>query len=107
MELFILKSKENVAKKAANLISKEIIEKPSLVLGLASGKTMILLYKKIVSISKKEKTDFSKVKTFNIDEYAGLKNKKDSFGYFMNKHIFSKLNIKKENTNFPSKDERS
>jgi len=57
-----------------------------------------------VNTAKKEKIDFSKVKTFNVDDYLGLSPKnKSSYTYYMNKHFFSKVNIRQENTFMPDK----
>ena len=98
MKLIILKNKEDIAKKASKIIINEIKRKPALVLGLATGKTMIPLYKELVKEYKRRKVDFSKVKTFNLDEYA---DKKQVYHKYMNKNLFSKVNIKKENIYFP------
>ena len=99
MDLIILKNKEEAVKKAAKLISKEMNKKPFLVLGLASGKTMIPLYNELVNLYRKRKINFSKAKTFNLDEYQNVE-EKYSLRSFMDKHLFSKINLKKENICF-------
>ena len=46
--------------------------------------------------------DFSKVTSVNLDEYKGLtKDNDQSYYYFMNDHLFSKVNINKDNTHLP------
>lgn len=51
----------------------------------------------------KKKLDFSHITTFNLDEYYGLeKTHEQSYWYFMNKNLYSKVNLKPENTNIPS-----
>lgn len=97
MKTIILPSKKKVAETVADLIQEKIKKKPNLVLGLATGGTMMPLYKEL----RKRKIDWSKVKTFNLDEYVGIKKKKDSYHYFMDKYLFSKINIKRKNTHFP------
>ncbi len=96
MKILILKDKKQVSEKASEIVSKLIGKNPELVLGLATGNTMIPFYKNLV----KNKLDFSKIKTFNLDEYVDVKYKK-SFHYFMDKHFFSKINISKKNIHFP------
>jgi glucosamine-6-phosphate deaminase len=93
MKLLIFKNKRGAVKRTADIISNQIKKKPNCVLGLATGKTMVPLYKELI----KRKLDFSKVKTFNLDEYTG----KRIMHYFMDKYFFRKINIKKENIHFP------
>ena len=101
MKLFILKDKKQVIEQASTIISNEISRNPSLILGLATGKTMIPLYKSLVSLYKNKKINFSKITTFNLDEYLSLSSKDSrSFRYYMDKNFFNKINIKKENINF-------
>lgn len=103
MKLIITSNKKEAVKKAVSIISELIKKKPNAVLGLATGKTMIPLYKKLVKLYKNKKIDFSKIRTFNLDEYAGLKpTDKESYHYYMNKYFFNKININKSNTHFPS-----
>ena len=98
MKVIILKDKKQVSSKVEKIVSDLVKKNPSVVLGLATGKTMIPLYKNLIKLN----LDFSKVKTFNLDEYVGLKTtNKKSFHYFMNKHLFSKININKKNIYFP------
>lgn len=61
-----------MSRKAANIISAQIIMKPECVLGLATGSTPVGLYKQLVEWYKKGDLDFSAVKTINLDEYKGL-----------------------------------
>ena len=100
MKVLILKNKEFVAKKAADIIKREAKNNSKLILALSTGKTMISLYKKLLDLYKNNKIDFSKVKAFNIDEYLNV-DEKNSFHCFMNSHLFKNINIKSENTYFP------
>jgi len=100
----IIANKKEAVKKAASIVKRLIDKKPNAVLGLASGSTMIHLYREIVRLYKKEEIDFSKVRTFNLDEYVTRHDNKYNFHNYMNKNLFSKVNIKSENTHFPSSD---
>ncbi|PIN94450.1 glucosamine-6-phosphate deaminase [Candidatus Pacearchaeota archaeon CG10_big_fil_rev_8_21_14_0_10_30_48] len=92
---------EEVAKLAAKIVANNIKENPKIVLGLATGNTMISFYRELVKYYKKGFISFSRVKTFNLDEYYGLDSKsKTSFRNFMNKNLFDKVDIKEKNINF-------
>ena len=72
-------------------------------MGLATGSSPITVYKELVNIHKNEKLSFSNVITFNLDEYYPIsKVNLESYHVFMNKHLFSHVNIKKENIHIPS-----
>lgn len=103
MKQIITKSKKEAVEKTAQIISELIKKKPEAVLQLATGSTMIPLYNELVRLYRKGEIDFSKISTFNLDEYAGLKfNDKESYHYYMNKYLFDRVNIQKCNTHFPS-----
>jgi glucosamine-6-phosphate deaminase len=93
MKLLKFQSKIQASKAAANLIAQQIKKKPNSILGLATGNTMIPIYRELVKL----KPDFSKIKTFNLDEYQNSQ----EYHNFMNKHLFNKVNIKSSNINFP------
>ena len=102
MEIIISKSKKESIKKAVSIISNLIKKKPKSVLGLATGNTVIPLYKELIKKHKKNEINFFKVSTFNLDEYSDLsENDKKSFHYFMNKYFFNHVNIDKKNIHFP------
>ena len=99
MKVIICKNKKEGANKAALLVAEQIKKKNNLVLGLATGQTMIPFYKELIKTNKR--IDFLKVKTFNLDEWCGVDhNNKNSLKSFMDKYFFSKLNISRENINF-------
>ncbi len=102
MKIFKTRDYADMSRKAANLISAQIILKPDCVLGLATGSSPLGTYKQLVEWYKKEDLDFSKVSTVNLDEYRGLtKDNVQSYYYFMNENLFSKVNIRKEATFIP------
>lgn len=102
MRIYRGKDYKDMSRKAANIMSAQIIMKPNCVLGLATGSTPIGLYDQLVEWYKKGDLDFSKVTTVNLDEYKGLpENHEQSYHYFMNKHLFERVNIQKEHTFLP------
>lgn len=102
MNIIKAKDYKDMSRKAANVISAQVIVKPNCVLGLATGSTPIGTYEQLVEWYKKGDLDFSKVTTVNLDEYKGITKENDqSYYYFMNDHLFSKVNIDKARTNLP------
>ena len=87
---------------AGNIISAQVIMKPDCVLGLATGSTPIGTYEQLIRWYEKGDLDFSQVHSINLDEYRGLSPENDqSYRYFMNTHLFDKINIDKKNTYVP------
>ena len=102
MERTVYKSYDEMSRAAAEIVIAAVKAKPDLVLGLPTGTTPIGLYDALAAAYKAGRVDFSRVKTFNLDEYAGLApNHPQSYRYFMNKYLFSRINIKPENTYVP------
>lgn len=104
MEICILENEQEVSKAAAEIFIDAIRKNPKIVLGLATGSTPLGLYAELAKACDKG-LDFSEVTSFNLDEYVGLsKDNPQSYRYFMNENLFSKINIKKEATHFPFAD---
>lgn len=89
----------------AELVSEKFISlirnKPTAVLGLATGSTPIPCYRKIIERAKKYNIDFSCVTSFNLDEYVGNPDYMQSYRYFMDVNLFDQINIDKSHTYFP------
>lgn len=103
MRVILCENYEEVSLQASKLVASQIILKPDSVLGLATGSTPIGLYDKLIEMNKNNEIDFSNITTFNLDEYYPIKKSNDqSYDYFMNDHLFSHVNIKKENTHIPN-----
>lgn len=93
---------KEMSRKAANIISAQIILKEDCVLGLATGSTPIGTYEQLVEWYEKGDLDFSKVSTLNLDEYRGLSAEHpQSYRYFMNKQLFERVNIDITRTHVP------
>lgn len=105
LQMKIIKAKDykDMSRKAANIISAQVIMKPNAVLGLATGSTPIGIYEQLIDWFNKGDIDFSEVTTINLDEYRGLdKEHNQSYWYFMHTNFFDKINIKEENINVPN-----
>lgn len=93
---------KDMSRKAANIISAQVIMKPDCVLGLATGSTPIGTYKQLIEWYNKGDLDFSQIHTANLDEYKGLpKDNDQSYYYFMYNNFFKDININMDNTNIP------
>lgn len=102
MEFIIAKDYEDMSRKAADVIAELVAEKPDCVLGLATGSTPEGLYAELVKDYESGKISFKDVATYNLDEYRGLEHDHpQSYHYFMNKHLFSKIDIDMGATHVP------
>ena len=102
MVLYQAKDYKDMSRKAANIISAQVIMKPNAVLGLATGSTPVGAYEQLVEWYNKGDIDFSQVTSVNLDEYKGLSGDNDqSYRYFMNKNLFDHVNIDKARTFVP------
>mgnify|MGYP000891919624 FL=1 len=102
MQLFIEKDYSAMSKKAANIFADEIRQKPDLVIGLATGGTPVGTYQELIRMHRDEGLDFSKVVTFNLDEYYGLTpDNPQSYNYYMFENLFDHINIQNENVHIP------
>lgn len=103
MRVIEAKDYTDLSRKAANVISAQVILKPNAVLGLATGSTPIGTYRQLIEWYEKGDIDFSMTKSINLDEYVGLGPENDqSYRYFMNHNFFDHININKKNTYVPN-----
>ena len=98
MEVIIQPTKEEAIGIAADRVARLIRNKPAAVLGLATGSTPVLLYRKLVE----RHLDWSSVRTFNLDEYIGLPaGHPQSYWAFMWENLFCHVNLRPENIHVP------
>ena len=103
MRIYKAKDSEEMSRKAAGIVSAQIIMKPDCVLGLATGSTPLGLYKQLIEWYRNGDLDFSGVRTVNLDEYKGISRENDqSYYYFMHQNLFDHVNIPIENTHLPN-----
>jgi glucosamine-6-phosphate deaminase len=102
MEVIIQPTAEEASALAARIFAALIRAKPAAVLGLATGSTPLGLYAELIRMHREEGLDFSKVTTFNLDEYLGLgPDHPASYHHFMWENFFRHVNVRPENTNLP------
>ena len=93
---------EELSREAARIVASAVRSQPGVTLGLATGSTTLGMYGELVRLHKEEELDFSKVVTFNLDEYLGLAAEHpQSFHCFMRKNFFEQVNVKPENIHIP------
>lgn len=103
MEVKVYENREELYQAAYLMYEKQLQEKADSVLGFATGETPIPLYENLVAGCQKGKVDFAKVTTFNLDEYYPMEpTHPQSYRFFMNKNLFSGVNIQPENTFVPA-----
>lgn len=98
MKLVVTENYEESSRILADMVEQVIAEKKDAVLGLPTGSSPVGMYHYLVQDYQEGKVDFSEVHTINLDEYTGLEREHvQSFGYFMDQHLFSKVNVPAEN----------
>jgi glucosamine-6-phosphate deaminase len=95
---------EEIADKVSTIVCNRVKKQKRIILGFSAGVTVKDLYEQIALKAKKNKISFDEVISFNTDEYIDIDShyKKYSKTNFMNHFLFSHLDIKLENTHFPS-----
>jgi glucosamine-6-phosphate deaminase len=102
MEVIIQPDESAAARLVAHLVARELRARPSLVLGLATGRTMEKVYAGLVRMHREEDLDFSLCRTFNLDEYVGLApDDPHSYRCTMDRQLFDLVNIDRRNTHVP------
>lgn len=109
MDIIIRQDYTQMSKYAAEIIADKVRTQPDCVLGLATGSTPIGTYQELARMHKEDGLDFSRVKTFNLDEYLGIGIDLDkpyamdqSYARFMYEELFKHINIKQENIFIPN-----
>ena len=103
MKIIVCKNYDEMSKKSAEILASQVKEKPDCVLGLATGSTPEGMYAYLADMYKNGEISFKNVKSVNLDEYYPIEPTNDqSYRYFMNYHLFDKVDIDKANTNVPN-----
>ena len=98
MHVHVYDSQRQTALAAASLFAAKILSKPDAVLGLATGSTPVDTYKLLIKWHQDGMLDFSRCRSFNLDEYVGLTpGHPCSYRRFMDEELFSYINIKETN----------
>ncbi|NLB24284.1 MAG: glucosamine-6-phosphate deaminase [Clostridiales bacterium] len=103
MRIIRAKDYKDMSEKAASIIWAQMLLKKNSVLGLATGGTVLGIYEILCEKYMEGELDFSSVKTLNLDEYVGLEGRHpQSYRHYMDKNLFEKVNILKNNTFLPN-----
>ncbi|GHA29843.1 putative glucosamine-6-phosphate deaminase 2 [Devosia pacifica] len=101
-KIIIAENTDAAERAAAALIEASILAKPASVLGLATGRSMIGVYRALVAAYAESRISFSQVASFNLDEYCGLApNHPASFAHYMNEHLFDAVDIRRDQAHLP------
>jgi len=93
---------KELSQEASKIIASVVKSKPESILGLATGSSPLGTYDGLIEAYNNGEVDFSKVTTINLDEYIGLTPDNDqSYRYFMDTNLFSKINVRKDFTFVP------
>lgn len=102
MRIVILPDEHQVAVFVADTIVRAIKANPDTVLGLATGSTPVAMYQQLVNLYESNLVSFSRVATFNLDEYVGIAaDHPQSYRHFMNENLFSQIDIDLARTHVP------
>jgi glucosamine-6-phosphate deaminase len=90
----VLEDYDEVSRRAAAIVSSQIRRKPDSVLGFATGSTPLQLYDILIQSHRERGLDFSKITSFNLDEYVGLAPEHpQSYHHFMWENLFKHVNV--------------
>jgi len=102
MEVIVVSAAQDVGMAAAGIISRLVAGKPRAVLGLATGASVKPVYAELALAHHNHGLDFSRVTTFNLDEYVGLSpSHPASFHAFMEEHFLSRVNLERRRVHMP------
>jgi glucosamine-6-phosphate deaminase len=94
VKITVFDNERVLARTLAVQISASLGQRPAMVLGLATGRTPIRLYHELGTLHSHGQADFSRVTTFNLDEFAGVPgDHPGSYRVFMHEHLFSRVNL--------------
>ena len=103
MRIICAESEREAGNIAAKIIADVIRESPTALLGLATGSTPIPTYEELVKMYCDGLLSFKGVSSVNLDEYVGLPpTNEQSYSYFMEKNLFSQIDIQSENVHIPN-----
>ena len=101
MNVRVFRSAEEAGRAAATAVAAQLSRKHSSVFGLPTGRTSLAIYDALAALHDAGTADFSQAHTFNIDEFVGLQpTDKRSFCAFMQKHLFSRINLPAAHVHF-------
>ena len=105
MKVLICRDEASAISRAAGHIADHIKDRPTSVLGLATGQTMLPLYRALIERHRTGGLSFASVTTFNLDEYVGLApDHPGSYHSYMREALFDHIDIDPACTHLPRGD---
>jgi glucosamine-6-phosphate deaminase len=102
VKVLVLNSQEEAVGQAVSIVADELNRKPDIVLGLATGGTMLPIYAELAALHVNCGISFARVRSFNLDEYVGLApDHPCSYHAYMRDAFFDKVDIDIANTHLP------
>ena len=77
MKVIVCENYEDMSRRTAEIIAKQVKQKPTSILGLATGSTPVRTYELLAEEYRAGKLDFSLVTSFNLDEYYPISPEND------------------------------
>ena len=97
----IFPDEAELADALAQRLCNAIHQRPAIVLGLPTGRTPLALYQQLRERTRKHGLDWSRVRTFNLDEFVGLgRGDAGSYRSFMEERLFAHVGITPANVGF-------
>jgi glucosamine-6-phosphate deaminase len=102
MRVLVTPDYQALSEEAAAILAKSIGAKPTITLGLPTGRTPLGMYRELIRKHRSQGLDFSHLRTFNLDEYLGISPEDPrSFHAYMHSQLFDHVNIIPEHTHIP------
>ena len=102
MRITILHDEQDIGTHAAEIFIHLLNEKPQAVLGFATGSSPLPVYAHLIEAYQKGRVSFQEAISFNLDEYLECPDPEQTYRHFMAQNLFSRIDILKSNTHFPS-----
>lgn len=101
MNLRVFESEQEAAVACAARVAEAVTSHPSLVLGLPTGRSPLNVYRELVAMHERRALDWSRARTFNLDELLGVSGEDGgSFRAYMERHFFRKVNLSEDRIHF-------
>lgn len=101
MKIHVFETEALVARALAGRIAGAVRQRPEIVLGLPTGRTPLATYAELGRLHADERLSFSRVSTFNLDEFVGVDaSHPGSFRQYMQRHLFEHIDVQPERIHF-------
>ena len=103
MRIEVLDSTLEIARLVSGILLDQVRQKPDSVLGFATGSSPLETYRLLIEAHRAGEADFSRVTTFNLDEYCSLpQDDPHSYFRFMKEQLFEPAGFSYDRVHFLS-----